>query len=203
MKTFAITALGCKVNQYEGQQTRQKLEEIGLRPACPGEKPDLVVVRTCCVTATASAKSRKAIAKAGKLNPSATVVASGCLASLQGEEIRTTSPKTVILGLDADLPATIEGLLSGKSCGCVSQNSTIKPENAPQSKHKNAPITAPLEGGIRTFTDQTRAFLKVQDGCDAHCTYCIIPTSEKPSAASPPTQPSRRPAPSLPPATKK
>jgi threonylcarbamoyladenosine tRNA methylthiotransferase MtaB len=175
MKTFAITTFGCKVNQYESQQTRQKLEDSGLRPAAHGETPDLVIVRTCCVTASAASKSRRAIAKAGKLYPTATVLATGCLAAIKDDGIRKTSPKTVVQGLDVNLPPAIERLLSGKSCGCDSQNSAIKPENTIQSKNKNPSATPLLEGGIRAFTGQTRAFLKIQDGCDAHCTYCIIP----------------------------
>ena len=179
MKTFAITTLGCKVNQYESQQTRQHLEKLGLQAAGPGEMPDLVVVQTCCVTATASSKSRQAIAKAGRLSPSVTVIASGCLPSNQGNEILTISPAALLVGHDDDLPATIERLLSGKPGRHEPQLGSIKPDNCGQIKNKNRPETGVLQGQIRVFRGQTRAFLKVQDGCDAHCTYCIIPSIRK------------------------
>jgi threonylcarbamoyladenosine tRNA methylthiotransferase MtaB len=179
MKTFAITTLGCKVNQYESQQTRQHLEQLGLRAAGPGEIPDLVVVQTCCVTAAASSKSRQAIAKAGRLSPSTTVIASGCLPGNQGNEILTINPAALLVSHDDDLPAAIEGLLSGKP-GCHEpQFGTIKPDNAGQIKNKNTSEIGILNGKIEVFQGQTRAFLKVQDGCDAHCTYCIIPSIRK------------------------
>jgi threonylcarbamoyladenosine tRNA methylthiotransferase MtaB len=136
MKTFAITTLGCKVNQYEGQQTRQLLEALGLRQAGPGETPDLVVVRTCCVTGTASSKSRRAIARAGRLSPAATIVATGCLADVQGDEARTFGPRTVLVGRDNDLPTTIEGLISGKPGTCQLQTEPIKPEKAGEINNK-------------------------------------------------------------------
>ncbi|MHC4195108.1 MAG: tRNA (N(6)-L-threonylcarbamoyladenosine(37)-C(2))-methylthiotransferase MtaB, partial [Planctomycetota bacterium] len=80
MKTFSINSLGCKVNQYESEQIRELLEGLGLVPINSLSRPaDLVVVNTCCVTLTASAKSRQYIRKAQKLNPGATIVVSGCL----------------------------------------------------------------------------------------------------------------------------
>ena len=79
MKTFSINTLGCKVNQYETQQIQQLLEQLGLRKSEPPKKSDLVVINTCCVTHTASAKSRQYIRKAQKLNPDAVVVVCGTL----------------------------------------------------------------------------------------------------------------------------
>ncbi len=179
MKTFAITTLGCKVNQYESQQTRQQLEDLGLKAAGPGHRPDLVVVQTCCVTAAASSKSRHTIVRAGRLNPSATVIASGCLAGISGEEIRNTGPAKLMVCSNGSLPAAIDQLISRKNCDCQPQYGVIKPENVPQIKNKSASQSPVFEGTIRTFKGQTRAFLKVQDGCDAHCTYCIIPHIRK------------------------
>ncbi|MBL7152957.1 MAG: tRNA (N(6)-L-threonylcarbamoyladenosine(37)-C(2))-methylthiotransferase MtaB, partial [Phycisphaerae bacterium] len=69
MRTFSIITLGCKVNQYESQQIRELLEQLGLQQAERAEKSDLVVVNTCCVTGAASARSRQYIRKSRKLNP--------------------------------------------------------------------------------------------------------------------------------------
>jgi len=74
MKTFSINTLGCKVNQYETQQIYELLEQLGLHKCEPPTKPDLVVINTCCVTHTASAKSRQYIRKAQKLSPDAVIV---------------------------------------------------------------------------------------------------------------------------------
>ena len=81
LQTFAIDTLGCKVNQYESQQIRALLTKLGLKPIKANQKPDLTVINTCCVTKTASAKSRQYINKAGKLNFGSTVVVVGCLTS--------------------------------------------------------------------------------------------------------------------------
>ncbi len=81
LQTFAIDTLGCKVNQYESQQIRALLTKLGLKPIKTNQKPDLTVINTCCVTKTASAKSRQYINKAEKLNFGSTVVVVGCLTS--------------------------------------------------------------------------------------------------------------------------
>jgi threonylcarbamoyladenosine tRNA methylthiotransferase MtaB len=73
MKTFSIDTLGCKVNQYESQQIRELLERLGLRQVQTSQRPNLVVINTCCVTHAASAKSRQYIHKAQKLSPDSTI----------------------------------------------------------------------------------------------------------------------------------
>ncbi len=87
MKAFAITTLGCKVNQYEGQQIRQLLEQLGLRRVKMAERPELVVINTCCVTQSASAKSRQYIRRAEKLSPDAVIVVCGCLPAVEIGEL--------------------------------------------------------------------------------------------------------------------
>lgn len=163
------------MNQYESQLARQQLEDLGLTAVGPGEKPDVIVVRTCCVTGIASSKSRQAIARAHKTNPVAKVIASGCLPSTSGDELRSISPQTLLVGRDDDLAAVIKTLLADGNRSHGSQSGFIKPENSRQIKNKKTPERHLLDRQIRVFKGQTRAFLKVQDGCDAYCTYCIIP----------------------------
>ncbi|MHC4572457.1 MAG: hypothetical protein ACYS0C_10335 [Planctomycetota bacterium] len=92
MKTFAINTLGCKVNQYESQQIRELLERLGLvEVEAPESEPDLTIINTCCVTHTASAKSRQYIRKAQKLSPDAVIVACGCLPTVQIGELNNSS----------------------------------------------------------------------------------------------------------------
>jgi len=87
MKTFSIDTLGCKVNQYETQQILHLLEQLGLDHIDTADKPDMVVINTCCVTNTASAKSRQYIRKALKLSPDADIVVCGCLPLIETGQI--------------------------------------------------------------------------------------------------------------------
>ena len=156
MKTFAINTLGCKVNQYESQQIRQFLQQSKLNRVDSPANADLVIVHTCCVTHTASAKSRQYIRKAKKLNPNAVTIVSGCLAKADTGETKT---------LDKDLHFTenldeLQTLLT----------TLIKSAKNRSNDNKN-PLPELL---LDSFEGQTRAFLKIQDGCDGHCAYCII-----------------------------
>jgi len=214
MKTFSIHTLGCKVNQYESQQIRELLEEIGLKMAESPEKPDLVVINTCCVTHTASAKSRQYIRRARKQNPDVTVVVSGCLPTVQTGELDTPDISRLdgiyLIRNRADLSATLTHITGSKAAPAVSQRAQarpanpIKPKNDDKIKHKtdgrkdermmddkgsDSAVRAPssladhLSSARRTaalpsltcFRGHTRSFLKVQDGCDGYCTYCIVP----------------------------
>ena len=151
MKTFTIDTLGCKVNQYETQQIRQLLQSHGLNPVSAGSKADLVVINTCCVTHIASSKSRQSIRKAQKNSPKATIVVAGCLPAAQTDELNNIGSNLHIVRKKDDLAATLAAL---------------ERHSAP-AEPKLTPLTA--------FSGQTRAFLKIQDGCDGCCTYCIVP----------------------------
>ena len=188
IKTFAINTLGCKVNQYDSQQIRELLCRFGLTESDNISSADLLVVNTCCVTQSASAKSRQAIRKFQKQNNNATIIVAGCLPVLSGNELANLSGNIRLIGNRSDLSPTI-AQITGQCCEkkCPSKTNktvgeAIKPQIAKQIKHKNKlsaedafsqlpPITA--------FSGHSRAFLKIQDGCDAHCTYCIIPQVRK------------------------
>jgi threonylcarbamoyladenosine tRNA methylthiotransferase MtaB len=186
MRTFAIFTLGCKVNQYESAQIRQFLEGLGLACVKPVEKPDLFVINTCCVTATASAKSRQYIKRAEKLNPASVRVVCGCLTAIQTGELHCEKSNTTHLVSDrTELTAMLYriagGLLSGDSSARYShisnieRTSNIKAENQEKVDNRTDFATLPNLPLLTCFKEQTRAFLKVQDGCDALCSYCIIP----------------------------
>jgi len=184
MKTFSINTLGCKVNQYESQQIRELLEKLGLRMAESPEKPDLVVVNTCCVTHTASAKSRQYIRKARKHNPDAAVVVSGCLPIVDTDELYIDGQPQLdgvhLIRDRADLSATLTHITGPKAAPSISQRAQVRPANSIKTKNgdkiKHKVATKPTElPALTCFCGQTRAFLKVQDGCDGYCTYCIVP----------------------------
>ena len=183
MKTFFINTLGCKVNQYESQQIQELLEQLGLHKIKPPKKADLVVINTCCVTHTASAKSRQYIRKAQKLSPDAVVVVCGCLPTVQINELHNISKNVHLIRDRERLADTLNKIASGGSAAlhfqspqsCSNTNTIIKAQNGSKIKFKkelNSHSKLPI---LTAFQDQTRAFLKVQDGCDGHCSYCIVP----------------------------
>ncbi len=181
MTTFSIDTLGCKVNQYESQQIRELLESLGLKQVQTSENPDLVVINTCCVTHTASAKSRQHIRKAQKLCPDGTIIVCGCLPAVKIGELPNPDESIHFVRHRSNLAATLLQIVTSETIASNSQlqqrrpDFTIKSENVSKVKCKNElPFSATLKP-LSSFKGQTRAFLKVQDGCDGYCTYCIIP----------------------------
>jgi len=189
METYAINTLGCKVNQYEGQQIRELLGRFGLTETDDIASAELFIVNTCCVTQNASAKSRQAVRKFQKHNRNATVIVSGCLPASTCNELTNISGNIRLIGNKSDLAPTIAEI-TGRCCekknlSCKTNKTvgnSIKPQTAEEIKNKNKlsgedafsqlpPITA--------FSGHSRAFLKIQDGCDGYCSYCIIPQIRK------------------------
>jgi len=183
MKTFAINTIGCKVNQYESQQIRELLERLGLNQVETSKSaPDLVVINTCCVTLSASAKSRQYIRKAQKLSPDATIVVCGCLPTVQTGELNKLGKNIHLISHRETIAAILSQIVNnGKAVASSSQslqperNIIIKAENSSKIKLKNKSAEQPKLTQLTSFKGHTRAFLKIQDGCDGYCSYCIIP----------------------------
>jgi threonylcarbamoyladenosine tRNA methylthiotransferase MtaB len=191
MRTFSINTLGCKVNQYESQQIRELLEQLGLHKVESPEKPDLLVINTCCVTHTASAKSRRHIRRAQRQSPDGIVIVSGCLPTVQVGELSAPAKNVHLVRNRCDLGATLSHIADSKAACPVSQcaqscpDSIIRAKNDSKIKYKNElcnhskpfgpEFTAEVLPTLTSFEGQTRAFLKIQDGCDASCSYCIVP----------------------------
>ena len=180
MKTFAIITLGCKVNQYESQQIRQLLESNGLHQVDHSSGPDLVITNTCCVTATASSKSRQAIRKALRDNKNAAFVVAGCLPAAPNDELGDFEGDIHVVGQKNRLGHKLHAIIKEKAAKIQTnhskplQNTKIKQKNAIRAHNncKNLDL-------LRAYKGQTRAFLKIQDGCDGFCTYCIVPKIRK------------------------
>ncbi|HBG28677.1 MAG: tRNA (N(6)-L-threonylcarbamoyladenosine(37)-C(2))-methylthiotransferase MtaB [Planctomycetes bacterium GWF2_41_51] len=151
MQTFAINTLGCKVNQYESQQIIQFLTDCKLLYVQRFESAEIIIIHTCCVTKTASAKSRQLVNKAQKLNPNAKIIVSGCLLNSEPKEFESLKDKALFASNINELFELLK-------------------------KELNLSNPLPIKG-LQKFCGQTRAFLKVQDGCDGYCSYCIIPTT--------------------------
>jgi len=160
MQTFAINTLGCKVNQYESQQIIQFLTDCNLLYVQNLQSAEIIIIHTCCVTKTASAKSRHLVHKAQKLNPIAKIIVSGCLINSDTNEFENLKGNILFT-------PNIQGLFA-----LLKSELNLNPK--------------PVENNIlHKFCGQTRAFLKVQDGCDGFCSYCIIPTT-RPNITSKP-----------------
>jgi len=203
MKTFSINTLGCKVNQYESQQIRELLERLGLHKVGPLKKPDLVVINTCCVTQTASAKSRQCIRKSQRQNPDAVAVVCGCLPIVQIGELSAPAANVHLITNRADLASALSRITTGKSAVLNSQSPQfcpndimIKAKNVSKIKHKNKLGTYSSLPPLTSFDGRTRAFIKIQDGCDGYCTYCIVPKT-RPFVRSKPAEEALREAQTL------
>ena len=180
MKTFSIDTLGCKVNQYESQQVRELLERLGLVQVETSARPELAVINTCCVTHTASAKSRRYIRRAQKINPDAVIVVCGCLPTVRIGELNYLGENVHLISYRNNLASALSHIVTGEAVDSDSKifqacpATIIKPETVHEIKYKNKLNKQPKFTTLTSFRGHTRAFLKVQDGCDGYCSYCII-----------------------------
>jgi len=193
MNTFSITTLGCKVNQYESQQIREFLEQLGLTPVDTSKRPDLAIINTCCVTHTASAKSRQYIRRARRLCPDAVIVVSGCLPTVQIGELGNLDENVNLILHRDDIVDTLIQIVNPKTIPLnyprlKSNNSPIiiKAENGGKIKYKNTSFNSPPLPLLSCFKGHTRAFLNIQDGCDGFCSYCIVPKTRPYLRSKPP-----------------
>lgn len=191
MKSFSILTLGCKVNQYESQQIRELLERFDLVQVDVTSSPDLVVINTCCVTHTASAKSRHLLCQAQRHHPAAVVVC-GCLPKAHIDELTATTENVRVVRDSCDLASALSLLVSTHSTTPDSESPEpsgdpfIRAQAEPKVKCKND-LCPPTElQPLARFQGHARAFLKIQDGCDAFCTYCIIPKARPRVHSKPP-----------------
>lgn len=164
MKKASLHSLGCKVNSYETEAMQQMLVQAGYEIVPFGEKADLYVINTCSVTNIADRKSRQMIHKARKLNPDAIVVAAGCYVQTSTGQAKEDDAIDIIIGNNRkqdllELVAAYEREHKRKE--------GILDINQPHPSYEELKVSHPSE--------HTRAFLKVQDGCNQFCSYCIIP----------------------------
>jgi len=175
MHRFTITTLGCKVNQFESEAIAQKLSDDGqwviLRDK---EIADLCIINTCTVTQKASMQSRQAIRQAIRSNPGARIIATGCYAQTEPDEIKKIKGVHHVIG-HFDKHKIPDMILAGKE--------NILP--SPVLKHKLHHYNSMPSAGLGY---RTRPFLKIQDGCNSFCTYCIVPYARGPSRSLEPKQ---------------
>lgn len=163
MKKAALHNLGCKVNAYETEAMQHLLEEAGYKIVPFTQKADVYVINTCSVTNMADRKSRQMLHKAKKNNPDSIVVAAGCYVQTSEKEVLNDLSVDIVIGNDRkhDLVRLLE------EYSLDSVNDTVDDIN--DGKHDFEELF------IDQTKEHTRAFIKVQDGCNQFCSYCIIP----------------------------
>ena len=179
MKKAALHNLGCKVNAYETEAMQEMLEKAGYEIVPFREGADIYIINTCTVTNIADRKSRQMLHRARKMNPDAVVVAAGCYVQAQNTRENTDPCIDIVLGNNhkKDLIKVLEEYEAKKAAQKESADAAEKSdvqkniqdiEEIGQTKeYEKLHLTKPGE--------HTRAYIKVQDGCNQFCTYCIIP----------------------------
>lgn len=161
--TFAIHTLGCKVNTYESEAMKNELTSHGLVEVNFDQLADVYIINTCSVTNTADLKSRNIIRRANKLNPNAIVIVAGCYSQTSSQEIKEKLKADIIIGnkYKNNIYKLIQDYLS-------TNQQVIKIDNL--LLEKDFEIISST-----SFENRTRAFIKIQDGCNFMCSYCSIP----------------------------
>ena len=162
MRTVAYHNLGCKVNAYEMDAMLQALRQNGYQVVPFEERADIYIVNTCTVTNIADRKSRQMLHKAKKTNPEGIVVAVGCYVQSDTQAVGSDSAVDLMVGNNRkkDLVAILENYFEG-----ISQESVIDINHTAEYE----------EMRLTTTEEHTRAYIKIQDGCNQFCTYCMIP----------------------------
>jgi len=170
-KTVAVATLGCKVNQCESASFQTCFEEKGYTLIPLEAQADIYVINTCAVTARAAAQSRQLIRRVQRLNPRARVVVTGCYAQIAPQKIREIETAPIAIVGNANKHQIFDAALSESiPPGTLQQEQQWEYFNDIAVQKKISPLPP-----VKRFSNRTRAFLKVQDGCNNFCTYCIVP----------------------------
>lgn len=174
MKTVAITTLGCKVNQYESASFDNGFIDRGLI-VVKGDDADLVVINTCAVTSSAGSQSRRSLLQALRRHPRAKIIVCGCYAELEGkrlaEDERLAGREVLFVG-NSEKDQLISLALAS-------------PTPQPLQLGDIAAATSICRLPVHTFPTRARAYLRIQDGCQSYCSYCIVPYTRGPSRSLP------------------
>ncbi len=170
-KTISFYTLGCKLNFAETSAISRRFSEAGYVVTPFGQPADVVIINSCSVTSVADKKCRQAISKAAHHSPEAFIAVIGCYAQLQAEALSSLPNVNLVLGTDEkfNVLERVESALSGN----------------PETHHSCEIGQVSAFHAAHSLSERTRAFLKVQDGCDYHCAYCTIPLARGNSRNAP------------------
>lgn len=170
----AIVTVGCKVNQFEGEAIAGAMEEVGWEMVPFGPGADCIIINTCAVTARAETDSRRWIRRARRENPGGLLLAVGCYPQVDPQGLLSLGTDRVVGNQEkGSIPAIVEEVQQGR-------RPMIKVGDIMEAE------TPPALESVR-FRRHTRSFLKIQDGCNAHCSYCIVPVARGRSRSIPPS----------------
>ena len=164
-KTVALITLGCKVNQYETNAMSQKLIENGYKVVEHTQKADIYIINTCTVTNMSDRKSSQMIRRAKEMNPKAFIIAVGCYVQVSKEEVEKIEEIDLALGNEEKVNIV-------DYCNKLLEEKDSEKQSAMEDVMQAKEFS---EFGETSYTEKTRAVIKVQDGCDRFCSYCIIP----------------------------
>ena len=169
MKSVALHSLGCKVNRYETDVMSQKLQESGYNIVAFDEKADIYIINTCSVTQIADHKSRQMLHRAKRKNPDSVVVACGCYVETDKENIKNDESIDLIVGNNKkkDIVEILAEYFAEEEKEKTAGGISMTDINAPEQEYEQ------MELGH--MPGHTRAYIKIQDGCNQFCSYCIIP----------------------------
>ena len=178
-RTAALVSVGCKVNQGELRQWGMRLAQVGVTLVEPGQPADLAIVNTCTVTGEGDKSSRQAIRQAARANPDGYVVVTGCYASVAPQAVGEIAGVDLVVPND-DKDEIVRRLAdAGK---VPDAGPATEPVEDAWSHRAERPGWFTLMPGLER---KARAFVKVQDGCNSHCTYCIVPAARGPQRSRP------------------
>jgi threonylcarbamoyladenosine tRNA methylthiotransferase MtaB len=172
---FAVATLGCKVNQYDSAVIESRLAAAGMERVEFDQPAEVYIVNTCTVTNRADAESLRIARRARRLNPAARVVMTGCLAQANPQALARSEAVDRVIGL-----GRIDDLVRA-ALGMDDATGKVAVSNLRKEK-------LPLDSPAATLASRTRAFLKLQEGCDRFCAFCIVPFSRGRSRSLPPRQ---------------
>ena len=159
--TFNIITLGCKVNQYESEAVEELFLQKGYKKQA--SDADIYVINTCTVTNMSDRKSRQMISRARRDNPDAVIAVMGCYSQVKPEEVSAVDGVDIVLG-SRNKESVVD------LCEDIMQNKSVRDKIIAPSETKSFE-----ELQISNQTEMTRAYLKIQDGCNMYCSYCLIP----------------------------
>ena len=166
-KTAAIYTLGCKVNQYESEAIAEALEENGIKILSSSEICDAYIINTCTVTAESDRKARQFIRRAISKNPNAYIAVTGCFAQTSHEEIAKINGVDLICG-NTDKLEVAKYIIDFFNSSIKKSNPTVLVKDIQNAQFEDM--------SIHKF-ERTRAYVKIEDGCENRCAYCIIPSA--------------------------
>ena len=181
----AFHTLGCKVNHYETEAMREAFVSRGAISAGEDEPADVYIINTCTVTNIADRKSRQYIRRMKKVNPDALIVVTGCYAQVEPEEVAAMPEVDLVIGngQKSMICEMVMEKLSDKDVAAGDRNTEVHVlQRSDLTEYEDMGLVTSSEPGM------TRAYVKIQEGCDRFCAYCLIPYARGPVRSRPPEE---------------